>query len=95
MFYYSQAKYTSPGSQMVIVVVLVSVEVAINMTWLILNPPGVGELCDYKISHKILLCKGMEGYSYLVGLLYPLTLVFFCTIYAIKTRKVRGLSPHH
>ncbi|KAF2357748.1 Receptor ligand binding region [Trinorchestia longiramus] len=85
-----KAKYTSPGSQMVIVVGLVSVEVFINIIWLILTPPGESSLCDQKVPHKILVCKGIVGYSYLVGLLYPLLLVFCCTIYAIKTRKCPG-----
>lgn len=67
---------------------LVSVEVVINVCWLVLKPPSTKNLCDRATDYQILICSGLDDYSYIVGLIYPLILVAFCTIYAIKTRKV-------
>lgn len=83
-----QVRYTSPWSQMVIVVILVSVEVVINVCWLVLRPPSAKTLCSTGTDYQIRICSGLDDYSYIVGLIYPLILVAFCTIYAIKTRKV-------
>lgn len=82
-----KARYTSPWSQVVIVVMLVSVEVVINVCWLVLKPPSTKNLCDRATDYQIIICSGLDDYSYIVGLIYPLILVAFCTIYAIKTRK--------
>ncbi|XP_063870187.1 metabotropic glutamate receptor 3-like [Scylla paramamosain] len=82
-----KARYTSPWSQVVIVVMLVSVEVVINVCWLVLRPPSTKTLCYPTTDYKVRICGGLDDYSYIVGLIYPLILVIFCTIYAIKTRK--------
>ncbi|KAA0183705.1 hypothetical protein HAZT_HAZT011506 [Hyalella azteca] len=50
---------------MMIVMALVSLEVAINVVWLLLTPPQEAALCDVKIPHKILVCRGIDGYSYM------------------------------
>uniref|UniRef100_A0A0P4WJ81 G-protein coupled receptors family 3 profile domain-containing protein n=1 Tax=Scylla olivacea TaxID=85551 RepID=A0A0P4WJ81_SCYOL len=68
---------------------LVSVEVVINVCWLVLRPPSTKTLCYPTTDYKVRICGGLDDYSYIVGLIYPLILVVFCTIYAIKTRKVR------
>lgn len=73
---------------MVIVLVLVSVEVVVNVCWLVLYPPKTTHLCNRHPKHRILICEGLEDYSYIVGFVYPLILVALCTLYAIKTRKV-------
>ena len=38
----------------------------------------------------MLICEGMDDYSFLVGLVYPCVLVGFCTVYAFQTRKCPG-----
>ena len=67
---------------------LVSVEVVINVCWLVLRPPSTKTLCYPTTDYQVRICSGLDDYSYIVGLIYPLILVVFCTIYAIKTRKV-------
>ena len=39
---------------------------------------------------RILICEGMDNYTYLVGLVYPLILIGCCTVYAFQTRKCPG-----
>ncbi|KAG0710209.1 Metabotropic glutamate receptor 3 [Chionoecetes opilio] len=85
-----KARYTSPWSQVVIVVILVSVEIVINVLWLALNPPTTKTLCSHTVHYQVRICTGLHDYSYIVGLIYPLILVAICTIYAIKTRKCPG-----
>lgn len=85
-----KAKYTSPRSQMVIVTLLVSVEVIINISWLVYYTPSTKHLCSRDTDYRIRICNGLDDYSYIVGLIYPLVLVCFCTVYAIKTRKCPG-----
>lgn len=38
----------------------------------------------------MLICEGMDNYTYLVGLIYPLLLIGCCTVYAFQTRKCPG-----
>ncbi|XP_045621093.2 metabotropic glutamate receptor 3 isoform X2 [Procambarus clarkii] len=85
-----KAIYTSPRSQVVIVTMLVSVEVAINVAWMVYNTPNTEHLCARTSQYRVRICGGLDDYSYVVGLVYPLILVLFCTIYAIKTRKCPG-----
>ncbi|XP_068226599.1 metabotropic glutamate receptor 3-like isoform X2 [Palaemon carinicauda] len=86
----TKARYTSPMSQLVIVTLLVSVEVVINISWLVYYTPTTKHLCDQSTDYRIRICNGLDDYSYIVGLIYPLVLVCFCTVYAIKTRKCPG-----
>ncbi|XP_066941461.1 metabotropic glutamate receptor 3-like isoform X1 [Macrobrachium rosenbergii] len=86
----TKARYTSPLSQLVIVTLLVSVEVVINISWLVYYTPTTKHLCDQASDYRIRICNGLDDYSYIVGLIYPLVLVCFCTVYAIKTRKCPG-----
>ena len=46
-----------------------------------------GPICRFS---RILICQGMDTYSYLVGLVYPFVLVGSCTVYAFQTRKCPG-----
>ncbi|KAK8745547.1 hypothetical protein OTU49_000254, partial [Cherax quadricarinatus] len=85
-----KARYTSPVSQVVIVSLLVSVEVVINVAWLVYNTPSTKHLCQRLVPHRVRICGGLDDYSYIVGLVYPLFLVLLCTVYAIKTRKCPG-----
>ena len=39
---------------------------------------------------RVLICSGMDNFSYLIGLLYPCVLVGCCTVYAFQTRKCPG-----
>lgn len=79
-------RFTSPKSQLVITSLLIAIEVAINLFWLIYDPPNT-EFVYPARDKAVLICSGSDRTSYLVGLLYPLVLIGFCTVYAFKTRK--------
>lgn len=80
---------------MTIVFLLVCVEVVILVPWLVYYQPDVKTICGYELDHNLLICKGIDDFSYIVGFIYPFFLVIFCTFYAIKTRKVSawGVTP--
>ncbi|XP_068084328.1 metabotropic glutamate receptor 3 [Anabrus simplex] len=84
-----KTKYTSPVSQLVITALLTSIEVIINMSWLIYVPPTVTHTFPTQDS-RLLICDGLEDHSYMVSLVYPFILIGICTAYAIKTRKCPG-----
>lgn len=49
------------------------------------------ELCRcFDRYSRVLICEGMDHYTYLVGLIYPLLLIGCCTVYAFQTRKCPG-----
>ena len=83
-----QARYTSWRYMLTTVLILVTVEVIINISWLIYNPPDTKEICESNTDFSLKICKGMENFSYIVGFLYPIILICVCTVYAIQTRKV-------
>ncbi|XP_069690823.1 metabotropic glutamate receptor 6-like isoform X3 [Periplaneta americana] len=84
-----KTRYTSPTSQLVITALLTSVEVVINVSWLMYEPPHVTHSFPTRES-RLLICEGLDDYSYMVGLLYPFVLIGLCTAYAVKTRKCPG-----
>ncbi|PSN47267.1 Metabotropic glutamate receptor 8 [Blattella germanica] len=84
-----KTRYTSPKSQLVITAMLTSVEIVINVSWLMYEPPSVTHSFPTRES-RLLICEGLDDYSYMVGLLYPFVLIGFCTAYAVKTRKCPG-----
>lgn len=73
MHYYSH-RYTSPKSQLVITALLTSVEVVINVSWLMYEPPSVTHSFPNRES-RLLICEGLNDYSYMVGLIYPFFLI--------------------
>ncbi|XP_076315691.1 metabotropic glutamate receptor 3-like [Tachypleus tridentatus] len=79
-------RYTSPRSQLVITAILVSVEVIITTLWLLYDRPTVSHIHPTR-KENILICRGSDKPSYLIGLIYPFVLIGFCTVYAFKTRK--------
>ena len=81
-----KTRYTSPGSQLVIVTIIIFPEVAILIAWLVASRPIVINIYPTRLDN-IIICKGLEDASYLIPLAYPLLLIFLCTVYAIKTRK--------
>ncbi|XP_022250368.1 metabotropic glutamate receptor 3-like [Limulus polyphemus] len=79
-------RYTSPRSQLVITAILVSIEVIITTLWLLYDRPTVSHIHPTR-QENILICRGSDKASYLIGLIYPFVLIGFCTVYAFKTRK--------
>ena len=82
----AKPRFTSPRSQLVITGLLIAIEVAINVAWILYDPPTT-EFVYPARDKAVLICSGSERTSYLLGLLYPLVLIGFCTVYAFKTRK--------
>lgn len=67
-------KYTSPQSQLVITALLISLEVIINVCWLIHDKPAVAHVYPTR-EENVLICLGSDNTSYLVGLIYPSILI--------------------
>ena len=42
----------------------------------------------FQMSFRVIDCNGMRFPGFLVGLGYPILLIFVCTVFAIKIRKV-------
>ncbi|KAJ4442843.1 hypothetical protein ANN_04436 [Periplaneta americana] len=83
-----KTRYTSPTSQLVITALLTSVEVVINVSWLMYEPPHVTHSFPTRES-RLLICEGLDDYSYMVGLLYPFVLIVLemndsCEQYGMK-----------
>lgn len=113
-----RAKYISPRSQLAITGALTLIEVFVNASWLIYQPPrtthifpdrwdfnSLKTLSSFHMDidrliifafllarryKRVLICEGMDHYTYLVGLVYPLILIGCCTVYAFQTRKCPG-----
>jgi len=88
MHYYSH-RYTSPTSQLVITALLTSAEVVINVSWLMYEPPSVTHSFPNRES-RLLICEGLNDYSYMVGLIYPFFLIgnaFLHTPNSLKSKK--------
>ncbi|KAH3820653.1 metabotropic glutamate receptor 3-like [Dreissena polymorpha] len=80
--------FISPKSQIVISIILVSLQVLFTVIWLVLEPPGTRlYFPNGKRDEVILKCR-TEDLSFLVSLIYNIILIIICTFYAIKTRKI-------
>ncbi|XP_018497554.1 metabotropic glutamate receptor 3 [Galendromus occidentalis] len=79
-------RYTSPRSQLLITALLVSVEVIVNVLWLMYDPPDATNIYPTR-EESVLICARSDDHKYLIGLVYPFILMCFCTVYAFKTRK--------
>lgn len=80
--------FISPKSQVVISMMLISVQFVASVVWFVVEPPSVRrEHPDGKRDQVILKCR-IKDSSFLVSLVYNMTLICICTVYAIKTRKI-------
>ncbi|XP_046405665.1 metabotropic glutamate receptor 6 [Ischnura elegans] len=78
--------YTSPRSQIVICLGIVSVQLVGTMVWLIIEKPAVKEIYPYPLT-AVLTC-GVSTFSLMMSLVYNMVLILLCTLYAFKTRKI-------
>ncbi|XP_054163872.1 metabotropic glutamate receptor 8-like [Oppia nitens] len=81
--------YTSPRSQIVICMCLVTVQLVFIIAWIIRDPPSIKEVI-YNQTFKpfaVLQC-GISSASMGVSLVYNKLLIIMCTTYAFKTRKI-------
>ena len=79
-------RFTSPVACILIACCLVSVEVAINVIWIIVEPPATSEIVGKPADKRTLVCTGVND-SFMAGLIYPFFLLLVATFYAFKTRK--------
>ncbi|XP_071961715.1 metabotropic glutamate receptor 3-like [Antedon mediterranea] len=80
-------KYISPFSQLIICMMMVAIQLVGSLLWLIIERPGVR--LDYSNNNSTVVLKCSESeLSLMVSLVYAILLVFCCTVYAFKTRKI-------
>ncbi|CAG0920660.1 unnamed protein product [Notodromas monacha] len=78
--------YTSPKSQIVICLGIVSVQLIGCIAWLIIEKPSVREIYPVRIQ-SVLSC-GVSTFSVMMSLVYNMILIVLCTLYAVKTRRI-------
>ncbi|XP_071082339.1 metabotropic glutamate receptor 8-like [Haliotis cracherodii] len=78
--------YTSPKSQILICICLVSVQVIGGLTWLGFEKPSVSKI-TYQKDFLILKCSASQ-IATIISLFYNIFLIVLCTVYAFKTRKI-------
>jgi hypothetical protein len=79
-------KFMSPVSQVIIALILISIEVLIAVTILLIEP-ATTELKYPKIKMNLLVCKESPT-TIIVPLAFIFLLIILCTYYAFKTRNV-------
>ncbi|KAG8233701.1 hypothetical protein J437_LFUL013353 [Ladona fulva] len=78
--------YTSPRSQIVICLGIVSVQLLGAVIWLVIEKPATKEIYPYPLT-AVLTC-GVSTFSLMMSLVYNMVLIILCTLYAFKTRKI-------
>ena len=85
----NQPRFIGPVSSTLIVLFLISIEVVINVIWLIADPPKTIHFNDpFNKASRVLVCSGLDE-TIMAGLIYPFFLILAATLYAFKTRKCR------
>ncbi|KAL0120863.1 hypothetical protein PUN28_008503 [Cardiocondyla obscurior] len=79
--------FISPRSQLIICSGLVSVQILINVIWMIIDPAKA--MHHYPtMEDNLLVCNNYIDTSYMIAFTYPIILIIVCTIYAVLTRKI-------
>lgn len=78
--------YTSPRSQILICMGLVSVQLVGSATWLIIEEPKT--IYVYPNPESVVLRCGVTNVDLIISLVYNMVLILLCTTYAFKTRKI-------
>ncbi|KAF5294721.1 hypothetical protein FQA39_LY00205 [Lamprigera yunnana] len=78
--------YTSPISQVVISLGIVSVQLVGAIAWLIIERPAIREIYPYPLT-AVLTCR-VSTFALIISLIYNMILIIMCTWYAFKTRKI-------
>ncbi|XP_014680839.1 PREDICTED: metabotropic glutamate receptor-like [Priapulus caudatus] len=80
--------FISPRSQVVIALVLVSVQVVGACAWLIVERPQTRQYYPEGRREEVILKCDIDDSSFLISLAYVMLLIITCTVYAVKTRKI-------
>lgn len=78
--------YTSPRSQIMICMTLVSVQVAGSLVWIGMEIPGTRYM--YPDRNTVILTCNTTNLNIVISLIYNMLLIIMCTVYALKTRKI-------
>ncbi len=78
--------YISPKSQLMITLILVSVQFCGTLVWTITAFPGAQRV--YPRRDEVILKCNVDNSSFLISQVYNMLLIAVCTYYAIRTRKV-------
>uniref|UniRef100_A0A1I8IHE0 G_PROTEIN_RECEP_F3_4 domain-containing protein n=1 Tax=Macrostomum lignano TaxID=282301 RepID=A0A1I8IHE0_9PLAT len=76
-----------PLKQVLLFLLLVAVQLAALIGWLLLQPPKSVSHFPSRDRHQ-LVCSSLIGLLYLVGLAYPMLLVLLCTVCAFFARNI-------
>ena len=80
--------YTSPRSQILICMSIVSVQVVGGLTWLGFEKPGTTFIFQQQQHTMVVLKCRASQIAIIVSLMYNILLIIICTVYGIKTRKI-------
>ena len=81
-----RVRLISARSQLIIVLCIVTVELAVLVVWLVFDPPTPSNIYPSK-TEKVRVCDDSIDFSYLGALVYPFLLMIGCIVYAVRTRK--------
>lgn len=79
--------FISPRSQLIICSGLISVQILINVVWMIIDPARAMHHHP-TMEDNLLVCNNYIDTSYMIAFTYPIILIIVCTIYAVLTRKI-------
>uniref|UniRef100_A0A1I7XE59 G_PROTEIN_RECEP_F3_4 domain-containing protein n=1 Tax=Heterorhabditis bacteriophora TaxID=37862 RepID=A0A1I7XE59_HETBA len=85
-------QFISPISQAILLILVVmttmlaGVQLIGSLIWLFVVPPGSRH--DYPTRDQVVLTCNVPDHHFLYSLAYDALLIIFCTVYAVKTRKV-------
>lgn len=80
-------RFISPASQVAICCVLISCQLLVALTWLLVEFPGIRKEISPDRRNVVTLKCNCKDSSMLVSLSYNCILIILCTVYAFKTRK--------
>ncbi|KAJ8047651.1 Metabotropic glutamate receptor 3 [Holothuria leucospilota] len=80
-------KYISPKSQLIICLLLISVQLAGEVVWLLVHPPKEVIKHSKDRSEARLTCS-ISDTDLVISLAYDMALIVLCTLYAFKSRKI-------
>ncbi|XP_014258597.1 metabotropic glutamate receptor 2-like [Cimex lectularius] len=79
--------FITPRSQLIICSGLVSVQVLVNVVWMLVSPPKA--IHHYPTREdNLLVCSSYVDASYMIAFGYPIFLIVVCTVYAVLTRNI-------
>ncbi|CAB0028906.1 unnamed protein product [Trichogramma brassicae] len=79
--------FISPRSQLIICSMLVSLQILINLVWMVIDPARAEHVYPTR-DDNLLVCNSYVNASYMIAFTYPIILIVVCTVYAVLTRKI-------